>query len=189
MDLHLVRRPVLRALDVLRTRLMTFGYAGLRSIGVLRTRLMTFGYAGLRSLSMLRPRPLPFRDALRPLDMLRPRLLAFGALGVLRTLHSRSGAGLALRPLRRMVVAVVAATTLRGVLGAIAPLLAVRPRARRGCDRQRGNARCEKHPGHDFVSSRTVKRPVRGTVPTSKRMELALYRTSVNLKLLCCSES
>ncbi|HEX5238097.1 MAG TPA: hypothetical protein VFW39_06510 [Sphingomicrobium sp.] len=55
-----------------------------------------------------------------------------------------------------------------------AAMIAVRACTCRGCDRQRGYARCEKHPGHHKISFRTAKRMVRSTVPTLKRMELAL---------------
>lgn len=54
---------------------------------------------------------------------------------------------------------VATATTVLLGLGLTAPAVAtaMRTRTRRGCDRQRGNARCEKHPGHYTISSRTVK--------------------------------
>jgi hypothetical protein len=53
--------------------------------------------------------------------------------------------------------AAAAAYELGLTTAATTAVLTMRPRNGRGCDRQRGNARCEKHPGHDFVSFRTVK--------------------------------
>jgi hypothetical protein len=39
----------------------------------------------------------------------------------------------------------------------VALAAAMRPRTSRGCDRERGDAGCEKHPGHDKISFRTAK--------------------------------
>jgi len=51
---------------------------------------------------------------------------------------------------------------------------AMRIRICRGCDRQRGDAGGEKHPGqHEKSPSERDKRSVRCTVPTAKRMELS----------------
>jgi len=72
---------------------------------------------------------------------------------------------------------------------AVASATAVRSCTCRGCDRQRGNAGGEKDPGHKLSPLERLKRPVRRAVPTPKRMEPALYRTSVNLKLLGRSDS
>jgi hypothetical protein len=45
----------------------------------------------------------------------------------------------------------------------------------RGCDRQRGNAGGEKHPAqHEESPLERIKRSARCTVPSPKRMELAL---------------
>jgi hypothetical protein len=78
-------------------------------------------------------------------------------------LHSRRRHGLpsaaasaaALDPLR--LLATAAAMSLES--GLVAPRLTVRPRARRGCDRERGNAGCEKNPGHKSspLNSKTVR--------------------------------
>jgi hypothetical protein len=66
------------------------------------------------------------------------------------------------------------AATARTVLFATA-MAATWTRICRGCDRQRGNARGEKEPGqHEKSPFERVKRLVRCTVPTPKRMELAL---------------
>jgi hypothetical protein len=66
--------------------------------------------------------------------------------------------------------AVVAATAATAVvlmrpLVTLAP--AVRARASRGCDRERGDAGCEKHPGHEEISFRTAKtaRPLHRSNP------------------------
>ncbi|HWC55584.1 MAG TPA: hypothetical protein VG434_01270, partial [Sphingomicrobium sp.] len=53
---------------------------------------------------------------------------------------------------------VTAASATAVVLGLLIALAAaVRPRTSRGCDRERGDAGCEKHPGHDKISFRTAK--------------------------------
>src|SRR5690349_15892084 len=88
-----------------------------------------------------------------------------------------------------MLAATAAALDLIGLTVVTAAMAAMRPRIRRGCDRQRGNAGCEKDPGHHNFSFERQQRPVRRTVPTIKRMEPAPYRTGVNLKLLDCSDS
>jgi hypothetical protein len=60
----------------------------------------------------------------------------------------------------RMAAAATTATTavaLMSLLITLAAAAAVRPRTCRGCDRERGDAGCEKHPGHDKISFRTAK--------------------------------
>jgi len=143
-------------------------------------------------------------DALRPcLLMLRARLALLGRSEALLVLHSRRGNRLALSgeatatatALARRSLGMTAGTTAAAAttdligLAVVSAMTAVRPRIRRGCDRQRGDAGCEKDPGHHNFSFERQQRPVRHTVPTVKRMEPAFYRTSVNLKLLDCSDS
>jgi hypothetical protein len=114
------------------------------------------------------------RRALHPL-----RVHLRGALRTLRMhLHSRRGKATAATAVRS--AAATAATMIHDDLAAAsamrpasASVAAVRPCCCRGCDRQRGNARGEKDPGHDNFSFQSAKRTVRPTVPTPKRMELA----------------
>jgi hypothetical protein len=122
--------------------------------------LPALGGTGLNSLDALRR-----LATLGTLDPLRTR----GALEggeALRALHARCGEGLALRTRGE---AATAATPLDGLrpLGTAAALLhdrravlaptAVGPRARRGSNRERSNAGCEKHPGHHKISFRTAR--------------------------------
>jgi hypothetical protein len=70
------------------------------------------------------------------------------AAAVVSTTAAAAGKGLG-------VTAPSATAVVLGLL--IAPAAAMRPRASRGCDRERGDAGCEKHPGHDKISFRTAK--------------------------------
>jgi hypothetical protein len=110
--------------DTLRTRLMTLGAR--LTFGPLRTRLMTLGA----------------RLALGPLRTLGP--LERGEM--LLTLRARR---LPLSALPLRMLPATAAVDLRRLL----VLAVVRPRIRRGCDRQRGDAGCEKNPGHKLSPS------------------------------------
>jgi hypothetical protein len=138
--------------------LLPLGSTSLRALDALRTRLVTLGDASpLDALSTFRPR-LTTLGSLDALDTLR-------ALGPLRMLHSRRLERLALRP-RDVAAAPASARRLSplataALLGdrrlAILTPAAVGPRTCRGCDRKRCNARCEKHPGHQKISFRTAK--------------------------------
>jgi hypothetical protein len=112
--------------------LLSARHPRLRAIGVGRARLFTHGEA-LRTL--------------RPFD--REALLALHPRRRL-ALHPRGRIGLPLRTLLGMAATPTAA--LECWLGTAAAMLAVRPRACRGCDRQRGDAGCEKDPGHKIDS-------------------------------------
>jgi len=81
---------------------------------------------------------------------------------------------LTLNPRRGERARTAAAAAARHQLNLTVPAaaMATRTGGRRSRDRQRGNARGEKHPGHDNISFRTAKRPVRGAVPTSNRCSL-----------------
>jgi hypothetical protein len=181
--------------------LLAISHARLRVTAV-RMNLLPLGYPSL-GMAAVGVSLLPGRH---------PSLGPVGMLAVLRPLERGHTLGV-LRPreaLRAHCVAASAATAAAALrLGALASatasaamvhesllallstatMTAVRPRIRRGCDRQRGNAGCEKDPGHHNFSFERQQRPVRRTVPTVKRMEPAPYRTSVNLKLLDCSDS
>ncbi|HEY7006304.1 MAG TPA: hypothetical protein VH392_07435, partial [Sphingomicrobium sp.] len=126
-------------------------------LDTLRSRLLALCYARL-ALHPLRAGLRTLRHAGRTLHALLTRLLALGALGpfgslergeMLLTLHARGC------PLHLCGRAATAALSALGVLSASATLLRrglavlVRPRTRRGCDRQRGDAGCEKNPGHN----------------------------------------
>jgi hypothetical protein len=107
---------------------------------VRRTRLLTH----LEALRMLRP--LDRGEALLPLHPGCGEGLALHSLRSERlALHPRRGIGLALHPRR---AATAATTALESGLASATPMLTVRPRIRRGCDRQRGDAGCEKDPAH-----------------------------------------
>jgi hypothetical protein len=200
-----IGQPVLR-LGAILSDLLTVGHPGLhvRPIG---PDLLAFRHASLRLMARLlalcHASLLAF-DALRPcLLMLRARLALLGRSEALLVLHSRRGNRLALSgeatatatALARRSLGMTAGTTTAAAttdligLAVVSAMTAVRPRIRRGCDRQRGDAGCEKDPGHHNFSFERQQRPVRHTVPTVKRMEPAFYRTSVNLKLLDCSDS
>jgi hypothetical protein len=134
------------ALDALRPCLMALGsrltFRALRpclmalgsrlTLDTLRARLMTFG-----------PR-LTFRA-------LRPCLMALGAL------HARSTLRPLLVTLRPLGMLPATATLHRSGLAVIAA--SMRPRIRRGCDRQRGDAGCEKNPGHRLSPSNGINGP------------------------------
>jgi hypothetical protein len=83
---------------------------------------------------------------------------AFDALGPLRPLgallHPRRSAFGPLRPL--LALGVLPAALLRP-FDAVSTVVAARLRTGRGCDRQGGDARGEKYPGHHKISSRTAK--------------------------------
>jgi hypothetical protein len=85
-------------------------------------------------------------------------------------LHARAGESAAATAvaLTATAIAVVDESRLGSALAA-----AMRPRAGRGRDRQCGNARGEKYPGHKISPLERQKRLVGRTVPTIKRMELA----------------
>jgi hypothetical protein len=140
--------PPLGALDALRTSLVALGNAGsLHALGALRPRLAT-----LRALLML--------CALGP----------FGSDEMPRVLDARRTVSLALWA-RSLTAAPTASALYLGALAAtpvamlggsgLAILVAapVRPRACRGCDRKRCNARCEKHPGHEKSPSERQNGP------------------------------
>jgi hypothetical protein len=88
--------------------------------------------------------------------------------------HPLPAKGLALLPLNGMPTAAAAATLLRvgsltsatatvigeGGLAVPAATAAVRPRIRRGCDRQRGYAGSEKNPGHNLSPSNGKNGPL-----------------------------
>jgi hypothetical protein len=109
------------------------------------------------ALDALRPRLLTLHPRLT-LGALRPRLATLRTLGELLALNARSALHpllAALRPLDALVPAVT--IDLRGL-----PILAatiVRPRIRRGRDRQRGDAGCEKNPGHKLSPSNGINGP------------------------------
>jgi hypothetical protein len=112
-----------------------------------------------------------------------PLLAHLCTLGVLRSLHGealcmllsrhrhallallKAGRRLTLLTGARKTAAAMAAATAAAVDGnlmasasaASVTVIAMRPCDCRGCDRQRGNACGEEHPGHDNVSFRTVK--------------------------------
>jgi hypothetical protein len=159
-----VRHAVVDAVDA------AIGHAGL-TFDTLRPGLLTL-HPRL-ALNALRPGLLTLHprlalDALRPrlvtlhprltLGALRPRLATLRTLGELLALNARSALHpllAALRPLDALVPAVT--IDLRGL-----PILAatiVRPRIRRGRDRQRGDAGCEKNPGHKLSPSNGINGP------------------------------
>jgi hypothetical protein len=159
-----VRHAVVDAVDA------AIGHAGL-TFDTLRPGLLTL-HPRL-ALNALRPGLLTLHprlalDALRPrlltlhprltLGALRPRLATLRSLGELLALNARSALHpllAALRPLDALVPAVT--IDLRGL-----PILAatiVRPRIRRGRDRQRGDAGCEKNPGHKLSPSNGINGP------------------------------
>jgi hypothetical protein len=159
-----VRHAVVDAVDA------AIGHAGL-TFDTLRPGLLTL-HPRL-ALNALRPGLLTLHprlalNALRPglltlhprlaLGALRPRLATLRTLGELLALNARSALHpllAALRPLDALVPAVT--IDLRGL-----PILAatiVRPRIRRGRDRQRGDAGCEKNPGHKLSPSNGINGP------------------------------
>lgn len=86
--------------------------------------------------------------------------------------------------------AAASAAAVRLTASAAVLIVAARPCHCRGRDRQRGNARSEKHPGqHGKSPFEREKRSVRCTVPSGKRTEPAGYRTSLNLKCRVYSDS
>jgi hypothetical protein len=72
-----------------------------------------------------------------------------GAAAVVAATTATAGKGLGVS------ATTTAAAVLLSLLVALAA--AMRPRTSRGCDRERGDAGCEKHPGHDKISFRTAK--------------------------------
>ena len=110
------------------------------------------------------------RAHLLTLGALRLRGHSFGALRPFGPLHPRGGSFGALRPRLRLGALT---TALVRFFDAIVGLLAARLRTGRGRDRQRGDAGCEKNPGHHKISFERQKRSARCTVPTLKRMEAA----------------
>jgi hypothetical protein len=74
-------------------------------------------------------------------------------LGMATTVVAATAAATSER--RGVSAAATAAAVLLSLLIALAA--AMRPRASRGCDRERGDAGREKHPGHDRISFRTAK--------------------------------
>jgi hypothetical protein len=184
--LHAIRvhlLPIL-GLSAIDLRLLT-----VLDLSAIDLRLLPLGYAMLR-LCPIGMRLLPLGDThLRTIDMLRPGLTALSAhLDVLRAprplhrealcvLHPRRAGGLPLHVRRSEGAATAAPLSPLCMLSAAIPLVrgrlatapAMRSCACGGGDRQRCNACGEKHPRHDNVSFRTVKRPVLGTVPTLKR--------------------
>jgi hypothetical protein len=156
-------RHLLLRLRMVGADLFASSYALLR-LGVIRTHLLTLGDAGLHA-----------------------RLaLTLGSLDALWTLSLRVAAAPALVRLRPLAAPVVVIRPL-GLLIALAAV--VRTRTCRGCDRHRGNACGEKHPGHDSNSFRTAKTARSLHRSNVKRMEPAPYRSRVNLKLPVCSGS
>src|SRR5512146_3143296 len=110
-------------------------------------------------------RPLAHLEALctpRPFDSGEALLTLHPGTGERLALHPRCE-GLALHPRSRKSAAVVAAAATaapgyeRGLAATAAAVLTMRSCKCRGCDRQRCNARCEKHPGHESVSFRAAK--------------------------------
>ena len=101
-----------------------------------------------------------------------------------RSASVRTPAATATVRLAASAATVASATAMRLAASAATVLIvAARPRHCRGRDRQRGNARGEKHPGqHGKSPFEREKRSVRCTVPSGKRTEPAGYRTSLNLK-------
>jgi hypothetical protein len=99
---------------------------------------------------------------LRPLDSGETLLTPHPGSGERLALHPRRE-GLPVHPRSRKSAAVMAATATTAAaayergLAAAAAVLTMRSCSCRGCDRQRGDARCEKHPGHDSVSFRTIR--------------------------------
>ena len=143
-----VRHAVVDAVDA------AIGHAGL-TFDTLRPGLLTL-HPRL-ALNALRPGLLTLHPRLT-LGALRPRLATLRSLGELLALNARSALHpllAALRPLDALVPAVT--IDLRGL-----PILAatiVRPRIRRGRDRQRGDAGCEKNPGHKLSPSNGINGP------------------------------
>ena len=191
------RALIMGLLDAIGPNLLALGDA---SLGLLMagTNLLARSHAGLCPLHPLRPCLLALGTHLLPLGTLRTldRGKALLALNTRRghgltllTLRSWRGNGLALLTLRFGCGTAATTTAMGRESGLATSAAAMRPCGCRGCDRQRGDARCEKYPGHDFISFERQKRSARDTVPTLKRMEPAFYRTSVNLKLLVRSES
>ena len=149
--------------DPLRTSLLPLG-AHLRP---LRTGLLTLG-AHLHALRTLRP--LNGGKALLALHTRRGKGLPLLA----RSGKSTAAATAALNGLSPLAPATSAASCDLRVLAVVTAPVAARPGGRRDRDRQCGDSRGEKYPGHDTISFRTAKRPARYTVPTLKRMEPAL---------------
>ncbi|GAA4710478.1 hypothetical protein GCM10023325_02410 [Sphingomonas lutea] len=113
------------------------------------------------------------------LALFEARLSAtFGAL--LLPFHARHR--LAFNAVRALDVLAATAAAF-GSGGLAATTIPVRLCASRGRDRQRGYAGCEDHPiQHDKSPSERQERPVSRAVPTGCRVDLAGYRTRVNLK-------
>jgi hypothetical protein len=150
------------ALDTLRPRLLTL-YPRL-TLDTLRPRLMAL-HPRL-TLDALRPRLMALHPrltlgALRPclltLRPLRSRLVTLRTLRELLALHARS----TLRPLLVTLCPLhaLSATTVAPLRGLAVIAVSMRPRSRRGCDRQRGDAGCEKNPGHTLSPSNGINGP------------------------------
>jgi hypothetical protein len=164
--LHAIRANLLMIMRLLpvHPRLLTRGYPLLR-LDMGRTNLMARGDTRLRTLHALLPHldvlsalwPL-HRDTLRTLLHVRHRHALLMLLDPGRRLVLRAGSG-------KSAAAVASATAAAAVhegrvasaSAASAAVVAMRPSDCRCCDRQRSNARGEKHLGHDNVSFRTVK--------------------------------
>jgi hypothetical protein len=135
-----VCHPILDALNTL---------GALRALNALGATFDTLHALGaLRALNALSPALLAL-DALRTLDSLSPALLSLGALRTLGALH-------ALGTVRARLAALDGLSTLASTtalnFGGLS-VFAVRLGTCRGRDRERGNAGCEKYPGHREFSS------------------------------------
>jgi hypothetical protein len=165
----------LAPLDVAVVRLRAIG-AHLLPLGnpILRLNvLIPVRHTSVRPLRALRMSlaplgcPSPLRPRLVSLGALRSRLMAFSPLRMLRVLDAWRVGSLALWT-GGMAAAAASALHLGALAGATVLMLggsrlailtpaAVGPRACRGCDRKRCDARCEKHPGHEKISFRTAR--------------------------------
>jgi hypothetical protein len=140
---HLLKLNPRLPFDPLRARLLTLN-PGL-ALDPLRPRLLTLNPS--LALDALRARLLTLDPSLA-LDPLRTRLLALGALRALRTLERGELLTLHAGRALHLLATATAAVHLRGLLVLASAI--VRPRIRRGCDRQRGHTGCEKNPGHSL---------------------------------------
>jgi hypothetical protein len=115
--------------------------------GTIRVHLLALGHARLRA-HLLRPEMLALRVHLGTL-----RALDRGE--TLLALHARRCEGLPLHARRCESGSTAAASHLHLRAASAGPVVGAC--AGRRCDRQGGNARGEKHPGHDIISFRTAK--------------------------------
>jgi hypothetical protein len=162
----------LRLLNALRANLLTFDSGGtfgahLDAFGTSRTSL-AFG-AHLNALGT--SGPVHRCKALAPLHARRGHLLHALHSRRCHLLHARRALGAHLHPISTRCRAIDALRALRCCTAFAA---AMRPRLRRGCNRQCGDSRGEKYPGHHTFSFSTAKRPIGRTVPARKRMEHAI---------------